>query len=114
MACLHKLGILHPDLKGVSSTILTSFSFRSRLRQAGTLDDNTGATPVSDFGLMSMTDPSTIPFSETAVSFGGGGVNSLDEPGAVADSPSGFNSRPTHESDCYAFGVVVYEVYYLY
>ena len=78
------------------------------MRQANVLVDKTGAACVADFGFMTMTDLSTTLLSET-----------MDEPGGTIRwmSPElldpmhfGSNGRPTRESDCYALGMVVYEV----
>ena len=80
------------------------------MRQANVLIDNTSAARVADFGLMSMTDLSTILLSETDVS---GGTLCWMSPELL--DPKSFDSggRPTRESDCYALGMVIYEVGWL-
>ena len=109
VAFLHKIRVVHGDLKGVSPTLLTPFLFPSReKRQANILVDNAGAARVADFGLMTMADLSTILLSETTVSFGG--TLLWMSPELLLDSPPGSNGRPTRESDCYALGMVIYEV----
>ena len=62
---------------------------------------------MADFGLMTMTDLSTILLSETVVSSGGTLCWMSPE---LLESPPGSNGRPTRESDCYALGMVIYEV----
>ena len=68
------------------------------------IDDN-GTARIADFGLMTMLiDLSMIPLSATTVSTAGT-VRWM--------SPKllfGQNSPPTRESDCYALGMVIYEV----
>ena len=68
------------------------------------VDDN-GVARLGDFGLTTISiDLSTIPLSETTVSFAGT-VRWM--------SPEllfGQNSPPSCESDCYALGMVIYEV----
>ena len=106
VAFLHKIRVVHGDLKGVRPTLLTPLSFRSRAKwQANILVDDAGAARVADFGLMTMADLSTVLLSETAVSFGG--TFSWMSPELLLDSPPGSNGRPTRESDCYALGMVM-------
>jgi len=60
---------------------------------------------------MTMADLSTVLLSETTVSFGG--TFCWMSPELLLDSSPGSSGRPTRESDCYALGMVVYEVRYL-
>ncbi|KAF9784796.1 kinase-like domain-containing protein [Thelephora terrestris] len=88
VAYLHELGIVHGDLKG-----------------ANILVDDDGIARLADFGLMTiLIENSTFPLSATAVS----------SVGTVCwMSPElliGEGSTPTRQSDCYALGMVVYEV----
>ena len=82
------------------------------MKQANILIDNTGAARVGDFGLMIMADLSTVLLSETMVSSGG----TLCWMSPELLDPQRFESggRPTRESDCYALGMVIYEVGWLY
>ncbi|KAF9648138.1 kinase-like protein [Thelephora ganbajun] len=85
---LHELGVAHGDLKG-----------------ANILVDDNGTARLADFGLMAiLIDLSTIPLSATTVS----------SVGTVCwMSPEllfGQNSPRTCQSDCYALGMVIYEV----
>ena len=72
--------------------------------------DNTGAARVADFGLMTMADLSTVLLSETVGSSGGTLFWMSPE---LLNLPPGSNDRPTRESDCYALGMVIYEVSWL-
>ena len=77
------------------------------MKQANVLVDDTGAACVADFGLMAMADLGTILLSETIISPGGTLCWMSPE---LLDSPPGSDGRPTRESDCYALGMVIYEV----
>ena len=79
--------------------------------QANILVDNTGTARVSDFGLMTMVDLSVILLSETIDS--SGGTLRWMSPELLDPSRFGSNGRPTRESDCYALGMVIYEVSWL-
>lgn len=80
--------------------------------QENILVDNSGAARVADFGLMTMVDLGTVIMSETTTSTGGTFCWMSPE---LLDPPRfGSNGRPTRESDCYALGMVVYEVSRLY
>ncbi|KAF9790648.1 kinase-like domain-containing protein [Thelephora terrestris] len=87
---LHDHSIVHGDLKG-----------------ANILVDDAGIACVADFGLATVTDLSAF-FSETIDSTGG--TYQWMSPELL--DPKGFksNGRSTRESDCYALGMVIYEV----
>jgi len=76
--------------------------------QANVLVDNSGTARVSDFGLMTMADLSEILLSESVVS--SGGTLCWMSPELLDPPRFGSNGRPTRESDCYALGMVIYEV----
>ena len=76
------------------------------MKQANVLVDNTGAARVADFGLMAMADLGTILISETVGS--SGGTLCWMSPELL-----GSEGRPTCESDCYALGMMIYEVGWL-
>jgi len=78
------------------------------VKQANILVDNSGTARVADFGLMIMTDLSAILLSETAVS--PGGTLCWMSPELLDPPRFGSDGRPTRESDCYALGMVTYEV----
>ena len=77
------------------------------MKQANVLVDNTGTARVMDFGRMSMRDLGTILLSETIASSGGTLCWMSPE---LLDLPPGSKGRQTRESDCYALGMVIYEV----
>ncbi|KAF9783904.1 kinase-like domain-containing protein [Thelephora terrestris] len=91
VAYLHDLRIVHADLKG-----------------ANILVDDMGSARVADFGLMTMTDVIMTFLSEIGGSFGGTGCQMSPE--LLDPSSFGSNGRPTCESNCYALGLVIYEV----
>ncbi|KAF9651394.1 kinase-like protein [Thelephora ganbajun] len=91
VAYLHELRIVHGDLKA-----------------ANILIDNTGTARVADFGFMTMVDLSTIVLSNTVVS--SGGTLGWMSPELLDPPRFGSNGCPTCESDCYALGMVIYEV----
>ena len=78
------------------------------MKQANVLVDNTGTARIADFGLMTMADLSAVLLSETAVS--PGGTLCWMSPELLDPPRFGSNGRPTRESDCYALGMVIYEV----
>lgn len=108
VAYLHELSIVHGDLKGVSLTFSTRLPPCRQVKQANVLVDNTGSARVADFGLMSMCNLSTNLLSETV--FSSGGTLSWMSPELLDPPRFGSNGRPTCESDCYALGMVIYEV----
>ena len=105
---LHDLRIVHGDIKGVSSTPLTSLLLHRQVKQANVLVDNMGAARAADFGLMTMADLSTTLLSESVIS--SGGTFCWMSPELLDPLRFGSNGRPTRESDCYALGMVMSEV----
>ena len=81
------------------------------MNQANVLIDNVGTARVADFGLMTMADLSTILLSETDVS--SGGTLCWMSPELLDPRHFGSDGRLTRESDCYALGMVIYEVGWL-
>ena len=76
------------------------------------LVSDAGIARIADFGLTTMVDLSTAVLSETVVSSGGTFCWMAPE---LLDSPRFCsNGRPTRESDCYALGMVIYEVGWFY
>ena len=111
MAYLHELvGIVHGDLKGVGPTFPKPPPPRSQVDQANILVDNEGTARVGDFGLMTMVDPTMVFLSETDVS--SGGTFCWMSPELLDPLRFGSDGRSTCGSDCYALGMVIYEVFY--
>ena len=77
------------------------------MKQANILIDNTGAALVADFGLMTMIDLSTF-LSDTVDS--PGGTWRWMSPELLDPENFGSRGRLTRGSDCYALGMVIYEV----
>ena len=67
-----------------------------------------GTTRIADFGLMTMTDLSTMVLSKSVVS--PGGTLGWMSPELLDPPRFGSDGCPTRESDCYALSMVVYEV----
>ncbi|KAF9780864.1 kinase-like domain-containing protein [Thelephora terrestris] len=89
---MHERGMIHGDLKG-----------------ANILIDGNGRARLADFGLLAIvSDPATI---ISSAAFSGAGTHRWMSPELL--DPERFqlkHSRPTKLSDCYALGMVVYEV----
>jgi len=78
------------------------------VKQANILVDGAGTARVADFGFMAMIDLNTMLLPETIVS--PGGTVRWMSPELLNPTHFGHNGRLTRESDCYALGMVVYEV----
>ena len=77
------------------------------MEQTNILVDGAGIARVADFGLMTMTDLSTVVLSKTVV-FSGGTLGWMSP--ELLDPPRfGSEGCPTRASDCYALGMVIYE-----
>ena len=63
---------------------------------------------MADFGLMSTVALNTVLFSESVVS--SGGTLCWMSPELLDPTYFGSEGNPTYESDCYALGMVIYEV----
>ena len=75
--------------------------------QANVLVDDNGAARLADFGLMTiLVDLSTIPLSVTTIS--SAGTIPWMSPELLSDQNQ--IGPPTCQSDCYALGMIVYEV----
>ncbi|KAF9780033.1 kinase-like domain-containing protein [Thelephora terrestris] len=91
VAYLHRLKIVHGDLKGKNVLV-----------------DNTAAARISDFGLMTMADSGTNVFSQSSIS--SSGTHRWMSPELLYPENFGSDGRKTRESDCYALGMLIYEV----
>ena len=109
MIYIHSQGMSHGDLKGVRVPRLESPSILSRLYiKANILIDDTGHARIADFGLLTIiSDPTNVLPSS---SYTQGGTARWMGPELIDPQHFGLeNSRPTKSSDCYAFGMVIYE-----
>ena len=80
------------------------------MKQANILVDKTGAALVTDFGRTTMTDLSSV-LSKSVDS--SGGTYRWMSPELLHSKMHGTKCRLTRESDCYALGMVIYEVRWL-
>ena len=105
---MHEEGLVHGDLKGVRF-LVTRSSLYTQLTcsQANVLINNSGHACLADFSLLTIASDQSI-FISSCVQ---GGTIQWMSPELI--DPEGFSlkkSRPTKESDCYALGMVIYEV----
>ena len=105
---MHEEGLVHGDLKGVR--FLTTWSplhVQLTCSQLNILINNSGHACLADFGLATIASDQSI-FISSCV---GGGTIQWMSPELLDPGRFGFTeSRPTKESDCYALGMVIYEV----
>ena len=105
---MHSQGIVHGDLKGVCLNHVNAFLYFSLFNtQANILIDHCGHACLADFSLITViSDRST--FLSSCIE---GGTIQWMSPELLAPENFGLReSRPTKESDCYALGMVIYEV----
>ncbi|KAF9642184.1 kinase-like protein [Thelephora ganbajun] len=89
---MHDQAMVHGDLKG-----------------ANILIDPNGHARLADFGLLTIISDHTNPTASS--SFAVGGTIRWMSPELLYPDPSGLKvARPTKQSDCYALGMVIYEV----
>ena len=100
--------MIHGDLKGVRFQQLGPPIILNLSAKGNILIDQTGHARLADFGLLTIVSDSTNGFSSD--SYTQGGTARWMGPELIAPQRFGFkNSRPTKSSDCYAFGMVIYE-----
>ena len=78
------------------------------MRQVNILVDKMGTAHLGDFGLLTTSDLGTTFFSESTDLLGG--TLPWMSPELVSASRDNPKVRATRESDCYALGMVIYEV----
>jgi len=92
-----------------SSATLPSVGLRSVRLEANILINHEGRACVADFSLLTILPDKTYFIS--AISFSEGGSIRWMSPELLDPERSGFgDGRPTKESDCYALGMVIYEI----
>ena len=108
---LHGNGMVHGDLKGVSlrSLELICYLNKNLFVKANILINETCQARLADFGLLTIiSDPANV---QSSGSYGQGGTVRWMSPELIDPEHFGFDrSRPTKASDCYALGMVVYEI----
>ena len=105
---MHDLGIIHGSIRGVRSRLPGRYSARrSPDSQTSILIDNNGRACLAGFGPLTLaSDQSAITPSRTD-----GGTIRWMSPELIDPGTFGLKeTRPTKESDCYALGMVIYEV----
>ena len=122
---MHDLRIVHGDLKGVRDlpehdvSVLTYPWFL----QANILVNNNRRACIADFGLSTITgvtnraagvSQASLISNDTLVSFTSGGTHRWMSPELLHPEmfgmPESEDNRPTRQSDCFALGMVIYEV----
>ena len=122
---LHDIRIVHGDLKGVRLSLKSTF-YQLRLpAKANILINRDKRACIADFGLVTITgviprvaardSQTSLVSDESLMSFTSGGTYrwmspELLDPEWFEIPQSEDGVRPTIQSDCYAFGMVVYEV----
>ena len=107
---MHDQEMVHGDLKGVGVPV--NLSHRRApliLYKANILVDQNGHARLADFGFLTIISDPTNP--TVSSSFTVGGTIRWMSPELFLPDKSGLKgTRPTKQSDCYAFGMVIYEV----
>jgi len=107
---MHSQGMIHGDLKGVRlQPLAIALPSNSPLIKVNILIDQNGHARLADFGLLTIvSDPTDFATSSPFVI---SGTTRWMSPELLDPDQLGLeNSRPTKESDCYALGMVIYEV----
>jgi len=106
---MHGQGMVHGDLKGVCFERQGHFLSLTDIVKANILIDETGHACLADFGLLGITSDTTSLASSS--SFVHGGTFRWMSPEFFYPEKFGLeDSRRTIQSDCYALGMVMYEV----
>ena len=123
---MHDLRIVHGDLKGVWLFLKCNISMliSHQFTKANILINKDRQACIADFGLSTITGVAihvgaggswtSLISNDTLMSFTAGGTRRWVSP-ELLDSerfgmPESEDNRPTRRSDCYALGMVIYEV----
>ena len=107
---MHGQAMIHGDLKGVRLRTPAPLPYLlTRFFKANILIDQTGRARLADFGLLTIVSDPTNPTASSS-SAKGGTTRWMSPELLDPDQFSVKDSRPTKESDCYALGMVIYEV----
>ena len=121
---MHSLRLVHGDLKGVRCSLELGVCTLTFFHKANILINEHRRACISDFGLSTITrDRTHAPAAEsrlsllsidTVMSFTPGGTARWMSPELIDPERFGIlgseGYRPTSQSDCYALGMVIYEV----
>ena len=118
---MHDLHIVHGDLKGVRGSV-KRLGISHSSPKANILINKDRQACLADFGLSTITGVTTnagtsrasLISSESLMSFIEGGTRRWMSPEILDPErfgiPKSEDNRPTRQSDCYALGMVIYEV----
>jgi serine/threonine protein kinase len=122
---LHDLQIVHGDLRGVPVSLKLIFHASHLTMKANVLINRDKRACLADFGLVTATSVAaraaarssqlSLSTIDSLMSFTPGGTfrwmsPELLDPERFLIPQSDESDRPTTQSDCYAFGMVIYEV----
>ena len=124
MKYLHDLQIVHGDLKGVCVPLVLSSRAPNSFAKANILINRDKRACIADFGVVTFTSVPTSVAARASVeslasldslmSFTAGETYRWMSPELMYPDffgiPPSEGTRPTTKSDCYAFGMVIYEV----
>ena len=121
---MHDLHVVHGDLKGVFVSLKSNLHTFHLFTKANILINKERRACIADFGLTTITGVSThvaarasevsLVSNDSLVSFTSGGTYRWMSPELLDPErfgiPESEGGRPTRRSDCYALGMVIYEV----
>ena len=122
---MHDLRMVHGDLKGVYISLNNGFCTHLIPLKANILVNKDRRACIADFSLTTITGVgdqtfpggsqiSTFMSGDTLMPFVGGGTTRWMSPELLVPEQFGISTlepdRPTRQSDCYALGMVIYEV----
>jgi len=120
---MHDLRVVHGDLKGVCRFFESNIHTSHASRKANILVNKVRRACIADFGLSTITgvaartsnvSRTSLISDDTLMSFTEGGTRRWMSPELLHPErfriPKSENNRPTRQSDCYALGMVIYEV----
>ena len=107
---MHDQGMVHGDLKGVWLSIsVATLPPNPTFIKANILIDQNGRACLADFGFLAIVSDPTNPTASSSYTIGGT-IRWMSPELLTLDHSGLKNGRPTKESDCYALGMVIYEV----
>ena len=120
---MHDLRVVHGDLKGVCDSLELCRHISHSFVKVNILINKDRQACIADFGLSTITGVTThapgsarvsLVSMDSLMSFTGGGTRRWMSPELMDPErfgmPESEDNRPTRQSDCYALGMVIYEV----
>ena len=120
---MHDLRVVHGDLKGVRDSFELYLHASHSSVKVNILINKDRQACIADFGLSTITGVTThapesvrasLDSMDSLMSFTGGGTRRWMSPELMDPErfgiPGSEDNRPTRQSDCYALGMVIYEV----